>query len=85
MMNYRWRDHYSDNIEKMAGSDLLTWNIPHPNPSLLCVSEPQGYFLPFVNPGMINVSLIGVNLRKIKGKIILQRSIGARMLHFPMK
>ena len=45
----------------------------------------KGYFLPSANPCMINPSLAGANLREIKGKIILQRSIGARMLDFPMK
>ena len=38
------RDHYADNIEEMAGSDLLTGSIPHSNPSSLCVNGPQGVF-----------------------------------------
>lgn len=45
----------------------------------------QGYFLPSVNPCMINPRLTGANLREIKGKIILQRSIDAGTLDFPMR
>lgn len=39
-----WRDHYSDNTEEMARSDLLTGSIPRPNPSSLYANGPQGVF-----------------------------------------